>query len=109
MLVSRQPEHVITSPKGPPPAQVHTVGATLQLSSRTVVLPCQNFSVSPMQVWTASDFPSAPPEGCGLTQEQYQDLVHCRLGTPVAEPWGEEKNLAVSEWKQYILDLYVMN
>ena len=60
-------------------------------------------------VWTADDFPKDPPEGCGLTPEQYRDLIDSRLGTPVAHPWGSGQLLSAHEWKLRLIDAYVMN
>ena len=62
-----------------------------------------------VEVWTADDFPKDPPEGCGLTAEQYQDLVDSRLGTRVAHPWGSGRYLSAREWKLRLIDAYVMN
>ena len=62
-----------------------------------------------VEMWTADDFPKDPPEGCGLTPEQYQDLIDSRLGTRVARPWGFGQYLSAREWKLRLIDAYVMN
>ena len=61
------------------------------------------------EVWRAGDFPRDSPAGCGLTAEQYRDLIDSRLGTPIASPWGTGIYLSATEWKQHLIDLYSMN
>ncbi|DBB12997.1 TPA: hypothetical protein ACH3X3_005738 [Trebouxia sp. C0006] len=50
MLVCRQSDKLIANPQGPP-------------------------HLAQVEVWTADDFPKDPPADCGLTPEQYQDLI----------------------------------
>ena len=62
-----------------------------------------------VEVWTLKDFPTQPPLGCELSQQQYDGFVQTKVGTTSERPRGEGVNLPASAWKQYLIDEAVLN
>ena len=62
-----------------------------------------------VEVWTHKDFPTQPPLGCELSNEQYDEFVQTKLGTVIERPWGAGLNLPASAWKQYLIEEAILN